>query len=1177
MLHVHRSARADCLAAALGDVLGEPCRDPFEPEVVSVPTRGVERWLAQELSHRLGSTSAQRPDGICANIAWPFPGTLVASVTEAALGRLSGDRSVWGAPERSLADWESPWAPGRAVWPLVALLDEHLDDEALAPVAAHLRAASPAPPPGGGPRRFAFARHVADLFDRYSVHRPEMLLAWAADAGVGGERLGPGWAADVAWQSYLWRMLREHLGVPSPAEEAQLALARLRESPDAVDLPHRLSCFGLTRLPASHLRALVALSEHREVHLFLLHPSPVLWDRAAKACSALGQRPYRSQDPTAILPRNPLCRSWGRDAREMQVVLAAEGAVEAQVHPVPAPPSTLLGLVQSRVHGDIAPPAVGGHDGRVELDRGDSSLVVHSCHGRARQVEVVREAVLHLLADDPTLEPRDVIVMCPDIEQFAPLVTAVFETAAEMGAPEVRARLADRSVRQTNPMLAVAAHLLEMAAGRATASELLDFASREPVRRRFGLDEDDLARFQAWLAGAGARWGVDPAYRQAWKLQTIPEGTWQAGLDRLLLGVTMSDQDQLFGGVLPYEDVGSSELELVGRFAELVSRLSALLVRLRGRHSPATWAALLAEGAQLLGCPADTELWQVDQLRRVLSLVADEATPAQGQEMPEHGAALIDLAEAGSLLADKLKGRPTRANFRTGDMTICTLVPMRSVPHRVVCLIGMDDGVFPRQPAVDGDDLMLAAPMVGDRDAGGEDRQLLLDALLAATDHLVITYEGRDPHFNQPKPPCVPVAELLDAVDRTVRFSDGRTARQVLVIEHPLQAFDPRNYMSDRLAPLGPWRFDTVNLDAARSLSARGGHRQQRRPFLGRRLSRVASGPVTLAALVRFLEHPVRTFLRTRLGYFPGYPEDDVSDSMSLELAPLERWALGDRLLGAVEQGRDLDMAIAAELGRGLLPPGPMAKRPLAEVSAIVKALLAKTSGIPGFAADVEPLEVAAALGDGRAVMGSIPRVALDPRTGRATILRLTYSKLAAKHRLRAWAQLLALGVAFPEMMPSAVTVGQSEASTADRPRARVSCMGPLGRDADEVLERSAAVLADVVDLFDRAMREPLPIFCATSAAWAEACRSPDGEGPGPREAARQFWQPSNEDFRGESREAEHVTVLGAVLELAELLGEPPADDEQGPGWDCSQKTRFGRLALRLWAPVLDHEQMVLR
>lgn len=1163
MLHVHRSSRADYLAEALGEVLAARPIDALQREVVSVPTRGVERWLAQELSHHLGAAGPLGLDGICANIDWPFPGALVSSVVSAAMGRAvqsSGTPAGWS--EGACSD---PWAPEQAVWPLIEILDEHLDDPELAPVAAHLRASSPPMSDGTPPRRFAFARHVADLFDRYGVHRPEMLLAWAQGRMPLGQ-LGMGREPDMAWQYRLWALLRERLGVPSPAEDAEVALALVRQSPELLDLPDRLSCFGLTRLPEAHLRALVAVAEGRDVHLFLLHPSPALWDRAAHACAGTSSRPLRTEDPTARSVRNPLLASWGRDSREMQVVLAVHGVSAPDVRLVAEPPKTVLGLLQAAVQHDLEPEVGEAADCRTALKRGDGSLVLHSCHGRARQVEVVREAVLHLLAEDPSLEPRDVIVMCPDIEQFAPLVTAVLGTAVEMGAPELRARLADRSVRQTNPMLAVAAHLLELASGRASASELLDFASREPVRRRFGLDEDDLARLEGWLAGAGVRWGVDAGHRAEWKLGGLEEGTWRAGMDRLLLGVAMTSERGMFAGILPYDDVASAEADLMGRIAELVNRLSRVLGDLQGRHSAAGWADRLAAGTELLGCPPRDELWQSDQLGRVLAGVAAEAVSSP--------TALIDIAEAGALLADKLKGRPTRANFRTGDMTVCTLVPMRSVPHRVVCLLGMDDGVFPRRPEDDGDDLTLAAPMVGDRDAAGEDRQLLLDAVLAAKGHLIVTFEGHDQHLNQRKPPCVPVAELLDAVDRTIRFVDGRQAREVLVVEHPLQAFDKRNYRPGALYGPGPWRYDSVNLEASRQL---GRQRKRRSAFMERPLAPVRPGPVAMAALTSFVEHPVRAFLRLRLGYYPGNVAGKVSDSLSLELAPLERWALGDRLLSAAAQGRDFDMAVAAELGRGLLPPGPLAKRPLAEVSALVASLLQRAAELPGFEGEARPMDIEVRLRGGRALTGGVPGVVVDPKTGHVTIVRLTYSRLGSKHRLRAWVQFLALSAARPDLLPSAMTIGQSEGSKPERPRIRVAWLSPLARDAHEVRTAAIQRLEELVDLFDRGMREPLPIYCATSGAWAAACRAPQGDGPSPREAARQCWQPSNEEFPGERREPEHLAVLGGALDFADLLEWPPAEDEQGLGWDDHQPTRFGRLAVRLWSPLLGHEQLVAR
>ena len=471
------------------------------------------------------------------------------------------------------------------------------------------------------------------------------------------------------------------------------------------------------------------------------------------------------------------------------------------------------------------------------LDRADRSIEIHACHGRARQVEVVRDAVLHLLEEDPTLEPRDVIVMCPDIDTFAPLIQATFgsydpeELEPARALPDLRVRLADRSLRQTNAVLGVVAELLDLAGSRVTATEVLDLAGREPVRRRFHFDDDDLMRIEEWVVGTGVRWGLDAGHRAPFKLDQLDANTWHAGLDRALLGVAMAEEGQrLFGGALPLDDMESGDIELAGKMAELLDRLSTAVSVLSETRPLNAWAAAIADVADAFTATSEQDAWERVQLQRLLDGLVDEAT-VDGAVSP----VALSPSDIRALLADRLRGRPTRANFRTGHLTICTLVPMRSVPHRVVCLLGLDDGVFPRHVERDGDDLIAANPHVGDNDARTEDRQLLLDALLAATDRLVITYTARDDRTNLARPPAVPLGELLDVIDRTVRTDDGTPARRWLTIHHPLQPFDVRNFTPGALIAGRPWSFDTVNLDGARAST---------RP-------RVAQGQVAARGLVR--------------------------------------------------------------------------------------------------------------------------------------------------------------------------------------------------------------------------------------------------------------------------------------------------------------------------------------
>ena len=306
-------------------------------------------------------------------------------------------------------------------------------------------------------------------------------------------------------------------------------------------------------------------------------------------------------------------------------------------------------------------------------------------------------------------------------------------------------RLADRSLRQTNPVLGVVARLLELAEQRLTASQVLDLADREPVRRRFRLDDDDLARLEEWVARrAASAGGSTPRTARRSSSTSSPAGTWRAGLDRLLVGVTMTEDEQrLFGGVLPLDDVESGAIDLAGRFAELVDRLHAAVDALSAPQPVPDGRRRSPTPPTRSPRPRPRDAWQRAELQRLLDDVVAR---------PPGTTAELELAEVRALLAERLQGRPTRANFRTGHLTICTLVPMRSVPHRVVCLLGLDDGAFPRKAPRDGDDLMLAEPHVGERDARTEDRQLLLDALLAATDQLIVTYTGHDERTNVAAP-----------------------------------------------------------------------------------------------------------------------------------------------------------------------------------------------------------------------------------------------------------------------------------------------------------------------------------------------------------------------------------------------------------------------------------------
>jgi exodeoxyribonuclease V gamma subunit len=1150
VLHIHRAARADALADALAVLLSQPLPDELASELVAVPTRGMERWLTQRMSAILGA-SPGRADGVCANVRFPSPHRLVTDAVAVAAGvDPAGD----------------PWLPERAVWPLLEVVEQSIREPWLQSLAAYLGSATDPPDPVRRTRRLSALRHIADLFDRYALHRPGMLDAWAAglDTDATGAELAPG----AAWQAQLWRRLRARIALPGPAERRAQACERLRQDATLVQLPGRLALFGLTRLPAGHLAVLDALAQGRDVHLFLLHPSPALWDSVARSVARGPQIMRRAGDRTADVPANRLLASWGRDAREMQLVLAPHQSRVDHQHGSTARSSTLLGRIQNDVRGDLAPPGVPaspGHDDlRPALHPDDRSIQVHSCHGRVRQVEVIRDAILHALAQDDTLEPRDVVVMCPDIETFAPLIQATFGAGerpaeeddgdavpAHLRPIDLRVRLADRSLRQTNPVLGVVSELLELAEQRLTASQVLDFADRGPVRRRFRFDDDDLTRLQDWIAQAGIRWGLDAAHRAPFKLEGVESGTWRTGLNRLLLGVTMTeDAQRLFAGVLPLDDVDSRSIDLAGRLAELIARLGDAVDGLSAPKPLAAWAEAIAEAADALTATAGRERWQRAELQRVL----DEFVAEAG------GSASPDLApaELRAYLAQRLQGHPTRANFRTGHLTVCTLLPMRSVPHRVVCLLGLDDGAFPRKAPRDGDDLMLDDPHVGERDPRSEDRQLLLDALLAATEQLIITYTGNDERTNTPRPAAVPVGELLDIVDATVRIDAGPARRRVLV-RYPLQPFDRRNFIAGALAGPGAWSFDPVTLDGARALSR---PRSAPRPFLERELAPRDRRILELDDLVGFAERPVRAFLRQRLGITLGWTGDEIEDALRVELDGIQRWEVGERLLEARLGGVDGRTAILAEIARGMLPPEVLGDPVIRALYPIVDAIEAQATALVANGAGADPVDVRVDLDDGRRLSGTVAGVSGD------VFLTTTFARVSARQRLAAWVRLLALTASRPERAFSAVTIGRASGHD----DVRVAEVGPLSDNAQERRAVALEQLAVLVDLYDRGMCEPLPIFCKTSAAYAEAAAlGQDAAAAGQREWTTEW------NFEREDKKLEHQLVLGGVLSFGELLERVPRADEAGAGWSESERSRFGRYARRMWDGLLAREQVSAR
>ena len=1116
-MHLHRSDRTDALADALASVLAEPPVDPFTPDVVAVPTRGIERFLAQRLAGRLG-VGVGRGDGVCANVTFPAPGALVDRVLAQCAGVIPAS---------------DPWRPDRLLWAVLEVLSAPDRQLWAAPLHSYLDR-------GAQSRRHALAEHVSSLFTNYSLDRPEMIVQWLA--GEGGDGLGGSIPADLAWAPPLLRAVREAVGAPGPAERLVLAAELLGHSPQSVDLPDRISVFGATRLPVTHLRVFAALAARRDVHLWLADPSPVLWSRLASGPAQVALP--RRLDDSGKLAQHPLLRSLGRDARELgwRLRLGAAGQLTSDdTHSAGECADDLLGWVRADILAN-RPPAARGRTLRAD----DESIRIHACHGQARQAEVLREAILGLLMRDPTLEPRDIIVMCPDLANFAPLISAAFAGPPDSPVGQLRLRIADRTPEQSNEVLAALAALLELLDSRMGAAALLDFVELPAVRRRLGLSPDDLARLRELTVQAGVHWGIDAAHRGSYQLGGLSWGTWLAGVDRMVLGVGLSEDGlPTFGETLPLDDVGSTDLAVVAAATRLVAQLQRARELLTRAQPLADWVARLQEFTIALAAPDPAANWQ---LSTALGALAGFSVAAG-----EHTDVTLELGDIRGMLARLLAGRPTRSNFRSGGLTVCGLAPMRSVPHRVVALVGLDDGQFPRAAIRDGDDLTLREPALGERDARSEDRQILLDALMAATEHLVITYCGADDRSNEAVPPCVPIGELLDCLDAT---ADARArVRDEVLIRHPLQPFDRRNFQPAELTSSPtPFSHDPAALAAA---VAAAGPRTPVGPFLAAELAWDPAPSLTLSELTKFLVNPAAEFLRGRLGLSLREVDEPLDDNLPIEPDALAKWAIGERLLNLSLHGAPPLRLAQVERLRGALPPGELGVAALRDIGSKVERIAAAAQQQRGGPRALgQRIAVNLRLPSGRRLTGTVGDVF---GAQQEVLVRATYSAPGAKHELPLWVELLAATAAR----------GERELRADERKRGVL-----VGRDNGITLHGPASPqealirLDELVALHDAGMRAPLPLVPKTSRCYAQVRQRGLARSVALRSAERQF---QDSQFPGERSLLALQRVYGPQLDLLHFDAAPAAGAEAH--WYPEERTRFGALSRRLWEPILTAEE----
>jgi exodeoxyribonuclease V gamma subunit len=900
----------ELLAAVLASELKKSVAgaDLLTPDTLLIPQPAMRRWLQKTLAET---------HGIAANLQFLTPGEFVRAALDANLPG-DGDAAVGDATVLRWRLWR---------W----LADPRLTRESLfAPLRPVLDAGERAS------AAWSLAGELAGAFEKYQAWRRDWLRRW----DQGGDR--------DDWQAELWRRATRGLSHRGARLDAYLARFGNDGAEVPVGLPARLFAFGCQNVSPDGLRVIASAARAGSLHFFFLSPVRGWWGDLRTARERL-------RDPQAPVfddDENPLLRANGAAGRDfVRTLFSYDVAHPSWELPVYAPPDPerkhgLLhrlqrDLLARRPLPDADPPlpefvlpAPGEHTPR------DRSLQVHACHTRLREVQVLHDQLRDLLEHDRTLQARDIAVLTPDVDAYAPAIRAVFGAAGDdnrAGASRfIPYTIADRSALLGQPLVEAFLRLLALPSARFTVNEVLELLRVPAIAERFGLRDGDFDRLHEPLRLAGARWGLDARHRESFAAPAESAYSWAWALDRLLLGHASGDDREL-AGVAPLPIL---EGDAIARLDALLQGLRALarLQRSFGRAQPAgQWRLRLTQALdELLPArlrdPDDQRAWDLLQAQ-IARFGAETTLAGLDAELPP------DIVRAWFQRA--LREDDGRQPLLSGGVTFARMVPMRLIPFRVICLLGMNDGDYPRRDPIGSlnrlsANLSTPARRIGDRCIRDDDRGLFLQLFAAAGDCFYLSYLGADPRSGETLAPSVVVAELLDVA--AAYFGNRDTARSHFVVRHPLQPFSAEAFGRGdgrRLSYHGAWQP---------AASMRGDDRTALPAFftdLPARAAAPESAIVSRDDLYRALAHPPKWFLRQRLGLrlseiaqrLPDVEPFDGNDG-------LRRHGLSERVFAALIAGDTIDRGALQTrlLAEGWIAPGALGAQ---EADAIIDTLAA--------------------------------------------------------------------------------------------------------------------------------------------------------------------------------------------------------------------------------------------
>ncbi|WP_248744055.1 MULTISPECIES: exodeoxyribonuclease V subunit gamma [unclassified Pseudomonas] len=1069
---------------------------PLENEIALVQSNGIAQWLKLALAE-----DPEEDDlggcGIAAAIDVQLPGSFMWQLYRMVLGRDE-------IPAKSLLD-KAP-----LTWRLMRLLPQVIDLPHFEPLQRFLTHDTDLR------KRYQLSERLADLFDQYQVYRADWLEDWAEGRhqlrNVRGEVKSL--PSTSCWQAELWRALLDDVGEQGMAQSRAGVHQRFIECINNLEkaptgLPSRVIVFGISSLPAQVLEALAGLARFSQVLLCVHNPCRYHWADIV-ADKDLLRHQYKRQarksgmpvvlDPESLHQHaHPLLAAWGKQGRDYINLLDSyddpnsyravfrNGRIDLFSETIP---QNMLNQLQD----DILElrPLSETRELWPDVDlKQDQSIRFHIAHSAQREVEILHDQLLARFSANPDLRPRDVIVMVPDIDSYAPHVRAVFGQLDRHDPRFIPFTLADQGQRGRDPLLIAVEHLLKLPDSRFPVSEILDLLDVPALRARFGVEERDLPTLHRWIEGAGVRWGMDAEQRAGLGLPNeLEQNSWRFGLKRMLLGYAVGDSSAC-AGIEPYDEIGGLDAALIGPLSALLDALEYSHQQLLKPAKPQEWGSRLQVLMQLFFKASnehdDYLLTQLEELRETW-LETCESVGLE-DELP-----LTVVREA--WLAGLDQGRLSQ-RFLAGAVNFCTLMPMRAIPFKLVCLLGMNDGDYPRaQPPLDFD-LMGSDYRPGDRSRREDDRYLLLEALLSARHQLYISWVGRSIRDNSERPPSVLIGQLRDHLANGWRMTDdGTDLLHAMTQEHPLQPFSSRYFHEgdELFSYANEWQVLHQLHEPAE--------------VKGMLESHVQEEPLGLALLQDFLRNPVRHFFTQRLKVYFEAAQVPQADEEPFVLDALQRYTLSNSLLdAALRHPESVDQALEAQARRlqnsGLLPMAGFGEclqreliEPLPDLLQRYQQLLTLwptplTSAIP-INLEWQGVRLEGWLGG------------LHQRADGGVLSVTTIPNSIGSIKNRKWHRLIKPWVDHLVACASGLSLTTALVASDD-----TLLLEPMEQD------RAWRVLEDLLLAWQAGMRQPLPVAVKTAFAWLGQSDPPKAEA-----AARKAYEGDGQTSEGERRES---------------------------------------------------------